>query len=175
MAAVRMSPARAGTRVGPWSATLRLLGRGGLRREVVIFGAIGVVSSATYALLYLAFRLALDPFVANALALLTTAIGNTAANRRLTFGVRSRRSMVRHQLAGLVALAFALSITTTSIGALDALVPHPGRLLELGVLIVANAIATLVRFLVLRTAIAGRPRRVARPAPAVPTQHWSPS
>ena len=37
---------------------------------------------------------------ANALALALTAVGNTAANRRLTFGVRGRAGLVRHHALG---------------------------------------------------------------------------
>jgi hypothetical protein len=36
----------------------------------------------------------------NLLALLVTAVGNTAANRRFTFGVTGPRHAVRHQLQG---------------------------------------------------------------------------
>jgi putative flippase GtrA len=147
--------------------------RSGLAREVVAFGAIGIVSTAAYAVLYLVLRTLLGPTAANATALILTAVGNTTANRRLTFRVRSRGSMLRDQLAGFVALGIALAITTLAITGLGALVPHAARLLELAVLVVANAAATLVRFLVLRAVIAGRPLPGARPAPAVPNQHWS--
>ncbi len=58
--------------------------------QVVRFGAVGVLSTAAYALLYLLFSAVMTGFVANFLALLVTAIANTAANRRFTFGVRGR-------------------------------------------------------------------------------------
>jgi glycosyltransferase involved in cell wall biosynthesis len=51
------------------------------------FCAIGVLSTAAYALLYLVLRQGMPAQVANVLALLITAIGNTALNRRITFGV----------------------------------------------------------------------------------------
>jgi putative flippase GtrA len=123
---------------------------GQLGRQLVFFGAIGVVSTAAYAVLYLVLRGAADATAANTLALLVTAVGNTAANRRLTFGVRGRRSMLRDQIGGLVALAIALAITTVSVNLLDTLVPGAGRSEELAVLVVANALATLVRFVLLR-------------------------
>ena len=41
---------------------------------------------------------------ANFIALLVTAVANTAANRRFTFGVRGPRDAVRHQVQGLVDL-----------------------------------------------------------------------
>ncbi len=149
-----------------WPAHLRA----GIGRELVTFGAIGVVSTATYAVLYLVLRSSTGPVAANALALLITAVGNTAANRRLTFGVRGRRSMLRHQLGGLLAFAVALAITTSAAAALAALAPHAGRLIELAVLVVANAAATVTRFLLLRVWIAGD--GVAVP-PLVPDDPWS--
>jgi putative flippase GtrA len=130
----------------------------GLGGEVVVFAAIGILSTAAYAVLYLAFRSAVGATAANALALVLTAVANTAANRRLTFGVRGRRSIVRDQVGGLVALAIALAITTASVSLLGALVPRAGRLVELAVLVVANALATIVRFVLLRSWIAGEHR-----------------
>lgn len=175
MATIRVLASRAATGIAPWSARLRPVGGRPLRRQVLTFGAIGIVSTTAYSLLYLALRLALPPIPANATALLITAVGNTAANRRLTFGVRTRDAMLRHQLGGLLALAIALAITTSSIGLLDLLAPRHPRLLELAVLIAANLTATIVRFVVLRAVIAGRPRPAVRPVSALPTLPWSPS
>lgn len=92
--------AGAGTQTAAASATVRLpapvpgglrsaarsLARHGIGREVLTFGAIGIASTAAYAVLYLAIRSVTGPAAANALALVITAVGNTAANRRLTFG-----------------------------------------------------------------------------------------
>lgn len=139
-----------------------------LGRELLTFGAIGVVSTAAYAVLYLVFRSAVGPVAANALALVVTAVGNTAANRRLTFGVRDDRSMLRDQVGGLVALALALAITTAAANGLAALAPRAGRLVELAVLVVANALATVARFALLRGWIGGDGRRAPTP---VPTSH----
>ena len=44
---------------------------------------------------------------ANALSLLVTAVANTAANRRLTFGVRGAAGRLRHQGQGLAVFALA--------------------------------------------------------------------
>jgi putative flippase GtrA len=138
--------------------------RSGLGREVATFAVIGVISTAAYAVLYLLLRTIVGPAIANAAALVITAVGNTAANRRLTFGVRDRHSMLRDQLAGIAALGIALAITTASVGLLGLVAPHAGRLVELAVLVTANASATIVRFLLLRTLI-GR-GRVPQPATA---------
>jgi len=123
----------------------------GFRGQVIRFAAIGVVSTLAYALLYLVLRGPLDAEAANALALLLTAIGNTAANRRLTFAIRGGGRAVRHQLQGLVVFALALALTSGALFALHAFSPHPARLAELVVLVVANLLATVLRFVLLRS------------------------
>jgi putative flippase GtrA len=129
--------------------------------QIVRFAAIGVVSTIAWAGLYSLLRAAgLGSVVANGLALVVTTIGNTAANRRLTFGVTGRRGLVRDHGAGLLAFALAISLTTASATALDALAPHAGRLVELAVLSGANVVATGGRFLLLRTWL-GRPPAAA--------------
>ncbi len=128
-------------------------------RQVATFAAIGVASTAAYVALYVLLRSVSPAGTANAAALLVTAVGNTAANRRLTFDVRGRESLARDHAAGLFAFAIALAITSGSLAALDAVTPHPGRALEVAVLVFANALATLVRFLMLRMAL-------VRPAPS---------
>ena len=132
----------------------------GLGREVLVFAGIGVLSTVAYGVLYLAFRSAVGAAAANAVALVLTAVANTAANRRLTFGIRDRRSMVRDQAGGLVALGVALAITTASVSLLGALAPHAGHVVELAVLVVANALATVIRFVLLRSWIAADQRAI---------------
>lgn len=145
-------------------ATVRRAFRGGLGREVLSFAAIGVASTAGYAVLYLLLRSVAGPALANGAALVITAIGNTAANRRLTFGVAGRRSMLRDQVGGLAALGVALGITTAAAAFLGQLAPGAGRLVELGVLVAANGIATTARFLLLRTWLTGDRRSAGVPA-----------
>ena len=114
-------------------------------RQLATFGAIGVASTLAYVVLYSALRGVTIPTVANALALLATAVGNTAANRRFTFEVRGRDGLARDHAAGLLALGVALALTSASLAALDVLAPHRGRVTEMAVLVAANAAATLVR------------------------------
>ena len=73
--------------------------------QVAVFAVVGVLSTLAYALLFLLLRGLMGPFWANATALVATAVANTAANRRLTFGVRGRRHVVRHQVRGLAVFA----------------------------------------------------------------------
>ncbi|MFD8013823.1 glycosyltransferase, partial [Streptomyces sp. NPDC059762] len=85
---------------------------GGLARQLVGFCVVGVVSTLLYLALYSLFRLGAGAQLANAAALLVSAVANTAANRRLTFGVRGRDRAVRHQAQGLVVLAIGLALTS---------------------------------------------------------------
>jgi putative flippase GtrA len=127
--------------------------------QLASFAAIGVASTAAYVLLYAALRSFSPAAAANAFALVLTALGNTAANRRLTFQVEGRDGLARHHAAGLISLAVALALTTASLGVLDFVAPHRSRLAELAVLVAANAAATVARFVLLRVAI--QPGRIA--------------
>ncbi|MEU0741395.1 glycosyltransferase [Streptomyces sp. NPDC006134] len=123
---------------------------GGLARQLVGFCVVGALSTLFYLLLYSGFRLAVGAQAANALALLVSAVANTAANRRLTFGVRGRGGVVRHQAQGLVVFAIGLVLTSGSLAALDAASAEPAHSTELAVLIAANLAATVLRFLLFR-------------------------
>jgi glycosyltransferase involved in cell wall biosynthesis len=132
------------------------LARGRIPREssfggqVARFAGIGVVSTLAYIALFAALRGALAPQAANALALLVTAVLNTAANRYFTFAIRQGKHMLRHQLQGLLVFGLALALTSATLAALHALVAHPGRGLEIAVLTIANLLATILRFALLR-------------------------
>jgi putative flippase GtrA len=118
--------------------------------QVLRFATIGVLSTAAYLLLYLALRHTTTAQTANALALLTTALANTAANRRWTFAIRGRARAVRHQSQGLVVFAAALALTSGALAAMHAATPHPPRSVEVAVLVSANLAATALRFTLLR-------------------------
>ncbi len=122
-------------------------------RQAGSFALIGVASTAAYVAIYAALRAAMPAAAANAVALLVTAVGNTAANRRLTFAKQGREGLARDHAAGLLALGVALAVTSVSLAGLDLVTKHPSRLVELAVLVGANAFATLVRFVLLRFAL----------------------
>ncbi|KOU39822.1 glycosyltransferase [Streptomyces sp. NPDC060334] len=122
----------------------------GLARQLLGFCAVGLLSTLLYLLLYSAFRSSVGPQAANAAALLLSAVANTAANRRLTFGVRGRARAVRHQAQGLVVFGIGLALTSGSLAALGAATTAPAHATELAVLITANLAATVLRFLLFR-------------------------
>jgi putative flippase GtrA len=140
-----------------------------LRGQLVRFAAIGVMSTVAYAMLYWMLRAFLPPVASNTVALVVTAIANTAANRRLTFGVRGAHGLLRDHAGGLVAFAVALVLTNGAIGALELVKPAPSLALEIVTLSAANALATIVRFLLLRMLLfhlrSGNPPGPLRPVP----------
>jgi putative flippase GtrA len=130
----------------------------GLTGQLIRFATVGAASTLAYLLLYALLRTGVGPQWANLIALLVTAVANTAANRRLTFGVRGNDGAWRHQLQGLLVFAVGLGLTSGSLAVLGAVSEHPAKPVELTVLIIANALATAVRFLMMRVWVF-RPRR----------------
>jgi putative flippase GtrA len=122
----------------------------GMVGQLVRFGIIGVASTLAYSVLYLLLHSTMGAQAANLTALLLTAVANTAANRAFTFGIRGRTGVARHQLNGLFVFAFGLAITSGSLFALHRFDPTVSKEIELSVLVVANLVATLVRFIALR-------------------------
>jgi putative flippase GtrA len=135
---------------------------------VARFMGVGVVSTLAYALLYLLLRGPVGPEWANGLALALTAVGNTAANRRLTFGVRGRRDLVRHHVRGAVVFFLTLALTSGALAVLHGLDASPARAVELGVLVAASLVATVTRYVALRTWVFARRRR-HHPSPLMTT------
>ena len=126
--------------------------------QVARFAAIGVASTVAYLLLYLGLRTGLSSQASNLVALAVTAVGNTAANRRFTFGVRGRAGLGRHHLQGLAVFALGLGLTSGSLAALHRLAPDAARAVEVAVLVAANVAATVVRFVALRAWVFARHR-----------------
>jgi len=139
----------------------------GLALQVARFTVIGVASTIAYVALFLLFRLAIPAQAANVVSLLLTAVANTAANRRLTFGISGRSNAARHQVKGLIAFGLGLALTSGSLAVLG----QAGRLTEICVLLAANLVATVIRFLLYRYWVFGR---AERPPDARPPGHQPP-
>jgi putative flippase GtrA len=120
-------------------------------RQLVRFAAIGVASTVAHLLLFALLRTVTGAIVANVLALLVTSVANTAANRRLTFGVTGRDGAARHQLQGLIIFGVGLGLTTGALALLGYVAPDASRAVELATLVLANAVATAVRFVLFRS------------------------
>ncbi|MCJ1714313.1 bifunctional glycosyltransferase family 2/GtrA family protein [Curtobacterium sp. VKM Ac-2922] len=122
----------------------------GILGQVLRFGAIGIASTIAFAVLYALFRPAIGAQTADFLALLVTAVGNTALNRRFTFGVRGRAGAGMHQVQGLVVFGIAWAITSGALVVLHATTPGASHGAEIAVLTGANLLATLVRFVLFK-------------------------
>lgn len=122
----------------------------GMIGQLLRFAAIGLVSTLAYILLYALLRDPLGAFGANILALVVTAVANTAANRRITFGVRGRTGAGVHQFQGLVVFGLGLAFTTAALAILHTIHPTPTQFVEMVVLVAANALATVLRFVAFR-------------------------
>jgi len=148
-------PQLRGSALADRSGGARRAAPGELRLQIASFAVVGIASTIAYVLLYLLLRGVMPAQAANAASLLVTAVANTAANRRLTFGISGRLHAARHQVKGLIAFGIGLVLTT---GALAALPTHSSRGLEVSVLVAANLVATVIRFVLYRTWVFGKSR-----------------
>ncbi|GIH92691.1 glycosyltransferase [Planobispora siamensis] len=131
----------------------------GLARQLPVFAVIGVISTLAHLGLFVLLRTLVPSVAANGLALFVTAVANTAANRRFTFGVTGRAGALRQQLEGGLAFVIGLVLSTGGLAVLTALAPGASTAAEVAAVIAANALATLVRFFLLRAWVFN-PRRV---------------
>ncbi len=150
------------------AADLRGVARLGLAQPVVRFLAIGVLSTIAYALLFLLLRGRLGADAANAVALAVTAVANTQANRRFTFRIRGRAGLVRQHAGGAAGYLIALGLTAGALDVLRGAERHPARWLEVLVLVVASTVATVTRYVALRTIVFARARRAPVPVRTAP-------
>jgi putative flippase GtrA len=119
----------------------------GMTGQLIRFAMVGVASTLAYVVLFLLLRYGMGAQAANFLALLLTTLGNTAANRGLTFGVHGRTGRLRHQAQGLAVFALALVLTSGSLALLGSI----PVLAELFVLVAAGLLVTGLRFSLLRS------------------------
>ena len=131
--------------------------------RIARFGAVGVLSTLAHALLFLLLRGPLGAVAANAVALALTAIGNTALNRRFTFGVRGRADLLRHHLRGALVFVLTLALTNGALLVLHGIDADPARAVELAALVAANLTATVTRYVAMRTWVFTHRRRAATP------------
>jgi putative flippase GtrA len=149
---IRVPQLRGSAPSGP-NGGVRHTASGELLLQITSFAVVGIASTIAYLLLYLLLRGVMSAQAANAASLLVTAVANTATNRRLTFGISGRLHAARHQVKGLIAFGIGLMLTS---GALAVLPVHSRRGLEVSVLVAANLVATVIRFVLFRTWVFGK-------------------
>jgi putative flippase GtrA len=122
--------------------------RDDMGRQVVSFVAVGALSTAVSLALFLVLHEFVHPIVANVLALAATAVGNAWANRRFTFGHRSRVDRGRHYIAAASMLLTAVAVST---GALAMTLWAGGGIVAQSLTLVAAwALTAVGRFALLR-------------------------
>ncbi|MDO8362894.1 MAG: glycosyltransferase [Actinomycetota bacterium] len=118
-------------------------------RQLVVFGKIGAASTVVSLLLFLWLRGSTGAVAANLIAVGATALGNTWANRRYTFGYRGARERGRHYMGGVAISLASLGLSSLAL----ANVPDPSggaSLAQVLVLLVTWTVATIARFALLR-------------------------
>ncbi len=117
--------------------------------QLMRFAGVGVISTLGYLFLFVAWRPLLGPLGANAVAMAIATLFNTAVHRELssTTDGQARRGRLLAVAGGL----YAVSLGCTTLGLLVAQWAAPGALLpELVAITVANLVAAVFRFAVLR-------------------------
>jgi putative flippase GtrA len=115
------------------------------------FIAIGLISTAAYAVLFAIFASHGPAFWANAAALLVTTSFNFLANRRLTFRTRGREQLARQAVQ--YAAVYVIAATASGIVLQSALtiLRRPPRQEQLAAALAAGMVATAIRFILMRS------------------------
>ena len=124
-------------------------------RQLVGFAAVGLLSTSVSLLLFLLLQREVHPVWANVIAIAATALANAWANRRFTFGHRSRVDRGRDYLAATTMLLTSLGVSS---GLLAITLWAGGGLLAQAVtLVVAGALVAVGRFALLRAWVFAAP------------------
>jgi putative flippase GtrA len=134
----------------------------GTWRQVSRFAVVGVVSTVIHLGLFASLATVLaSTQVANLVALFVATVGNTALNRRWTFGIRGAGAL-RSQAQGLAVFAVTWLMTAGALALLHATVTSPSTAVATVVVGAATAASTVLRFVAMRSWIFRRePRRPA--------------
>lgn len=119
--------------------------------RIARFAMVGVLSTIAYAVIYLLLRTGLDAGAANAVSLAVTAVGNTAANRHWTFGLKGRERLARQYMGGVAVYLLTLGLTSGALAVLGEISPSHSRTVEVTVLVLASIAATVTRYFALKS------------------------
>jgi len=117
--------------------------------QLLRFAGVGVVSTLGYLFLFIAWRPLIGSLGANAVAMAIATLFNTAVHRELSRSTDGRAR--RGRLFAVAGALYFVSLACTTLGLVVAQWAAPGALLpELAAITVANMIAAVFRFAVLR-------------------------
>lgn len=126
-------------------------------RRPLRYGAVGLASTVSYLAVFAMLRGLATAEIANLAAISVTTTGNTAINRRFTFGVRGSEGRWRAQVAGLLGSATSLALSALVLLGADSGTRHVSEAGELGALLLAGAAAAALRYALLMHVLAGSP------------------
>lgn len=124
-------------------------------RQVVSFALVGAMSTAVSLALFLVLAGPLHPVWANVVALAATAVANAWANRRFTFGHRSRVDRARHYAAAATMLVTSMAVSSAALAL--TLWAGGGRAAQGITLVIAWGLIAVGRFALLRSWVFGTP------------------
>ncbi|HEY1828245.1 MAG TPA: dolichyl-phosphate beta-glucosyltransferase [Acidimicrobiales bacterium] len=117
--------------------------------QLLRFAGVGVVSTLGYLFLFIAWRPLAGALGANALAMAICTVFNSAVHRELARGRHGQQRRGRDAAIVVGLLAASLTLTTAALLLTDLASPT-SLLLEMAAVTVANAVASVIRFSVLR-------------------------
>jgi putative flippase GtrA len=123
-------------------------------RQLARYVVVGVLGTATSALLYLVFRVWWDAVPANLAALVLSTVLSTEANRRFTFA-DAQVDRVREYVQNAGTVAFYAVYGSAVLLLLDQLMSDPTALQESLAVAAASVLGGLARFLLLRNWVFG--------------------
>jgi len=150
--------AASGESTGTASGSTQTTAPSRLWGQIGRFTVVGVLCTAASIGLYALLRPSVGPQWANALALVSTSILNTALNRAATFRIQGSHGAARDHVRGLLVMGIAWVITASSLVLLHWIQPEATVTEELWTTTLAGFLATVVRFTLFRQWIFRRAR-----------------
>jgi glycosyltransferase involved in cell wall biosynthesis len=118
--------------------------------QLIRFAGVGIISTLAYAFLFIAIQQVVGMFVANALALLVCTACNTLVHAELAHDGSGQAQRGRMVGAAFVLFFLSLALTTVTLGLVH-LIVGPNLTIELLAVTAVSAVASVMRFAVLRT------------------------
>lgn len=131
------------------------------------FCIVAVICTVTSMAMFAGMRPFLGTQLANGISLVLCSVLNTELNRRVSFGIRGKKMWWSDQRRGLWVMLLALGLTSGSLWLLHALDTDASVMAELVIITIANVVAAVTRFLMLRywifRRVRGRAHKVSLP------------
>jgi putative flippase GtrA len=122
-----------------------------LDAQLAKFAVVGAGSTVVHLGLFAALHQAVGAQPANLTALVLATLGNTAINRRWTFGVTDSARRTRQHVQALLVFALAWALSAFALWVVPHVWPLPSTGLKTLAVAASMALSTLVRFVLMRT------------------------